>query len=202
MDFMTIDDWLTVITVLALGGMGLLITSAFVGIVMTSRTIAKFPILKGRAFFWHQWITIGLGVTFLLHSLLSLITNERTEITLLNILVPFTAAKETIWLGLGSIALYMLIFTIITSLTVRKKHQKVWRYLHYGTYLALTLGLVHGLFISSNFKTDWKLDFLDAEKVAVELFALILAASIIYRIKLKLRVQLKPTQHKPTQPKL
>ena len=197
MGFMNIDDWLTVITVLALGGMGLLVTAAFVGIVMASRTIAKFPILKGRAFFWHQWVTIGLGFTFLLHSLLSLITSERTEITLFNILVPFTATKETIWLGLGSIALYMLIFTIITSLTVRKKHQKIWRYLHYGTYFALTLGLTHGLFISSNFKKDWKLDFLDAEKVAVELFALLLAASIIYRIKLKLRTQPKLTHPKP-----
>ncbi len=197
MGFMNIDDWLTVITVLALGGMGLLVTAAFVGIVMASRTIAKFPILKGRAFFWHQWVTIGLGFTFLLHSLLSLITSERTEITLFNIMVPFTANKETIWLGLGSIALYMLIFTIITSLTVRKKHQKIWRYLHYGTYFALTLGLVHGLFISSNFKKDWKLDFLDAEKLAVELFALLLAASIIYRIKLKLRTQPKLTHPKP-----
>lgn len=194
---MNIDDWLTVITVLALGGMGLLVTAAFVGIVMASRTIAKFPILKGRAFFWHQWVTIGLGFTFLFHSLLSLITSERTEITLFNILVPFTANIETIWLGLGSIALYMLIFTIIASLTVRKKHQKIWRYLHYGTYLALTLGLVHGLFISSNFKKDWKLDFLDAEKLAVELFALLLAASIIYRIKLKLRTQPKLTHPKP-----
>ena len=193
---MNIDNWLTVITVLGLGGIGLLVTAAFVGIVMASRTIPKFPILKGRAFFWHQWVTIGLGFTFLLHSLLSLITSERTEITLFNILVPFTANKETIWLGLGSITLYMLIFTIITSLTVRKKHPKIWRYLHYGTYLALSFGLVHGLFISSNFKKDWKLDFLDAEKVAVELFALLLAASIIYRIKLKLRTQPKLTHPK------
>lgn len=197
MDFMNIDNWLTVITVLALGGIGLLVTAAFVGIVMASRTIPKFPILKGRAFFWHQWVTIVLGFTFLLHSLFSLITSERTEITLFNILVPFTATKETIWLGLGSIALYMLIFTIITSLTVRKKHQKIWRYLHYGTYLALTLGLIHGLFISSNFKKDWKLDFLDAEKVAVELFALILVVAVIYRIKLKLRTQTKQTHPKP-----
>ena len=186
MSFMNIDDWLTVITVLGLGGIGFLVSMAFIGIVMASRSIPKFPILKGRAFSWHQWGSISLGFTFLLHSLLSLTTTERTEITLLNILVPLTAAKETIWLGLGSIALYMLIFTIITSLTVRKKHQKIWRYLHYGTYLALTLGLIHSLFISSNFKTDWKLDFLDAEKVVVELFALILIAAVAYRVRLKI----------------
>ena len=186
MSFMNIDDWLTVITVLGLGGIGFLVTIAFIGVVMASRTIPKFPILKGRAFSWNQWSSVALGFTFLLHSLLSLTTSERTKITLVNILVPFTAPKETIWLGLGSVALYMLIFTIITSLTIRKKHQKVWRYLHYGTYLALTLGLVHGLFISSNFKTDWKLDFLDAEKVVVELFALILVAAVAYRIRLKI----------------
>ena len=186
MSFMNIDDWLTVITVLGLGGIGFLVTIAFIGIVMASRTIPKFPILKGRAFSWHQWGSIALGFTFLLHSLLSLTTSVRTKITLVNILVPFTAPKETIWLGLGSIALYMLIFTIIASLTIRKKHQKFWRYLHYGTYLALSIGLVHGLFISSTFKTDWKLDFLDAEKVVVELFALILVAAVAYRIRLKI----------------
>ena len=184
---MNTDDWLTLITVLGLGSMGLLICAAFVGIIMSSRTVKNFPALKGKAFSLHQWGTIIIGSCILLHSFLSLTTTERTKIILANLLVPFTAAKETVWLGLGSIALYLIIITITLSLTVRKENQKLWRILHYGTYIALALALVHGLFISSTFKPDWKMDYLDAEKATVEIFGFLFIAAMVYRIRLTLR---------------
>ena len=184
---MNTDDWLTLITILGLGSMGLLVCAAFVGIIMSSRTVKNFPALKGKAFSWHQWSTIIIGSCILLHSLLSLTTSERTKIIWVNLLVPFTADKETVWLGLGSMALYMMVITIVLSLTIRKKNQKAWRAMHYGTYILLALALVHGLLISSTFQPDWKFDFLDAEKVTVEIFGLLLIAAIVYRIRLTLR---------------
>ncbi len=185
--YMNIDDWLLVITILGLGGMGLLVSAAFIGIIMAARTIKNFPILKGRAFAWHQWGTIVIGSCILLHSLLSLTTSERTKITWVNILVPFTATKETVWLGLGSIALYIMAITITLSLTIRKKNQKLWRATHYGTYIVFALGLVHSLFISSTFQPEWKLDYLDAEKLTVELFGTLLIIAIAYRLRLARR---------------
>lgn len=181
---MSIDDWLTLITVFGLTGMGLLVCAASVGVVMAARAIKYFPLLRGKAFAWHQWSTIGIGLLILLHSLLSLTTASRTEITWINIVVPFTAAKETVWLGIGSLALYLLVFTVVSSLTIRKQHPKLWRVFHYGSYLVLVLGLVHGLFISSTFQPDWQLDFLDAEKLAVELFGVLLIFAVIFRIRL------------------
>ena len=180
---MNTDDWLTIITVLGLGSLGVLVGASFVGIIMASRRVQKFPVLKkGRAFSWHLWGTVTIGFALLLHSLLSLNTTERTGITWVNILIPFTAPQETLLLGIGSIALYLLILTIAVSLTIRKKHQKIWRTLHYGTYIALILGTIHGLFISSTFQHDWAFDMFDAEKIAVELSILLIIISVVYRI--------------------
>lgn len=180
---MTTDDWLTVVTVLGLTGSGLLVGASLIGIVMAARAVKHFSFLRGRAFSWHQWGTTFIAVVMLSHSLMSLTTSDRTKIVWQNILVPFTATKETLWLGIGSVALYILVITVAISLTIRKQHLKLWRVLHYGTYIALALGLTHSLFISSTFQPDWKLDFLDAEKVTVELFGLVLVAAAVFRIR-------------------
>lgn len=182
---MNVDDWLTVITVLGLTGAGLLVCTASLGIIMSARATKYVPLLKGKTFPWHKWGSISVGIILLGHSLLSLTTFSRTEITWINIVIPFSAAKETVWLGLGSIALYMLAFTITVSLTIRTKKQKLWRILHYGTYGLFVLGLTHGLFISSTFLSDWQLDFWDAEKIFVELLMLVIIAGVALRIYLK-----------------
>lgn len=184
---MTADDFFTLITVLGLAGMGLLICAAFIGIIMSSRTLKYFPFLQGRVFPWHMWSTIVIGSCLLLHSLFSLSVSARTKITWTNIVVPFTSTKETIWLGLGSLSLYAIVITIVLSLTVRRKSHRLWRLTHYVTYIVLVLGLIHGLFISSTFQPGWKLDYFDAEKVTVEFFGLLLIAAIIYRIRLTSR---------------
>lgn len=184
---MNIDEWLTVVTVLGLVGAGLLVCAACLGVVMSSRTTKYIPLLKGKTFPWHKWGTVSVGIIILAHSLFSLTTFGRTEITWVNIVVPFSATKETVWLGLGSIALYMLAFTITVSLTIRTKQQKLWRVLHYGTYAMLGFGLVHGLFISSTFLPDWRLDILDAEKLFVELLIIIIMAALILRIYVRKR---------------
>lgn len=65
--------------------------------------------------------------------------------SLLDLLIPFHAPYRPLWTGLGSLALYLSV-TLIVSFYLRSVvSRRVWRTLHYLTYLAFGLALVHGL---------------------------------------------------------
>lgn len=64
---------------------------------------------------------------------------------LFDLLIPFRAPYRPIWTGLGSLSLYLSI-ALIASFYLRSVFsRRVWRLMHYLTYLAFGLALVHGL---------------------------------------------------------
>ena len=87
-------------------------------------------------------------------------------LNLFNVLVPFTASKQTLYTGLGTLAFYTLLVTIVTSLNMERIAFAKWRVLHYGTYLFFALGLAHSLLISGEYRTEAELiDFEEPEKI-------------------------------------
>ncbi len=64
--------------------------------------------------------------------------------------VPFLAPYEPLWTGLGTLGLY-LSAALTGSFYLRKQlGQKVWRALHYFTFVAYGLVLVHGIMAGSD----------------------------------------------------
>lgn len=125
--------------------------SSISGLLMSSMLIKKIiptPLLYQL----HQassWIGLGLAG---LHALLLLFDNYFT-FTVANVVVPFTAPYQPIWVGLGIIAWYMMAL-VTTSFSFRKQiGQKNWRRLHYLTFIGFILMTLHGIVAGSDSST-------------------------------------------------
>lgn len=67
------------------------------------------------------------------------------------ILIPFTSSYETISMGIGTIAFYFLIMTIITSKFRKKIGYQRWRKLHALNPLLYICVTMHGLMSGTDF---------------------------------------------------
>jgi sulfoxide reductase heme-binding subunit YedZ len=106
-----------------------------------------------------------------------------------------TAPKQP-WVNvLGALALYALAFVVLTSYFRRELGRKKWKTLHFTAYGTAALFYVHGILTGPQLK-DRPIDFLDGEKVYVELCMLLVIAAATLRIRWQLR-QPPPRVHRP-----
>lgn len=170
-------------------GMGSLVLSSVGGVVMSSRYAAKvarrFPWFgKGRIFANHRLMSlIGAGL-FLLHPIPILFAHHTTGgLNLVNVMVPFTATKQTLYISLGTLAFYALLIVTVSSLLYNRMKRVVWRILHYGTYLFFALGLAHSLLISAEYRNESELiDFEEPEKMILAIMGGLVMSFIVWRI--------------------
>ncbi|WP_144554855.1 hypothetical protein [Bacillus sp. X1(2014)] len=69
-----------------------------------------------------------------------------------DILIPFSGSYETVSMGLGSIATYILILTIVTSKFRKKIGYQRWQKLHALNPILYILVTVHGLMSGTDFQ--------------------------------------------------
>ena len=162
------DDFLLWLArMIGIVGLGLLIISGVGGVLLASRLAQKIKAkwLRGKTFKYHRLISIIGSALFVLHPIPMLFANQTTEMSWWHIFVPFTAPKQTLLIGIGSVAAIILLVVTVTSIFIKYMNRKVWRAIHYGTYAVLFLGLVHGLFISGEFKPGEIFEFEEPEKI-------------------------------------
>src|SRR5439155_5149585 len=70
-------------------------------------------------------------------------------------MVPFASGYRTIWLGLGAVALYLVLAIICTSLIRGWLGHRAWRIVHCLTYAAWPIALVHGIGTGSDTAAIW-----------------------------------------------
>jgi len=178
------DDTLLIIgRWLGIVGLAVLVVSGIGGTLLASRTAQKLKFLKGKTFKYHRLFSlIGAGL-FLLHPIPMILATHTTGMRIRDIFVPFIAPKQTLWIGLGTVAAYVLLVVTVSSIYIKEMKRTTWRALHYGTYLVFVLGLVHGLFISGEFKAGESLDFDEPEKIILLLMALIAVTLPAWRVR-------------------
>lgn len=92
----------------------------------------------------HEFLSI-LGVVFAAVHAVVLLGDHYINFNLLHLLVPFVAPYKPVATGLGTVGLYLAI-AMTGSFYIRKQiGQKTWRKLHYLTFVAYILTIVHGL---------------------------------------------------------
>ena len=113
---------------------GLTLTTKF------ARRLIAAPIAYGL----HEFLSI-LAVSFaLLHSAV-LLGDSYINFTIFHLAIPFIAPYKPLWTGLGTIGLYLTL-ALTGSFYIRKQiGQKIWRALHYLTFVAYLLALGHSL---------------------------------------------------------
>ncbi len=135
---------------------------------MASRTAQRLKFLKGKAFKYHRLLSVIGACLLLLHPIPMALAHRTTGMNVASIFVPGLAPKQPLWIALGIIAAYILIVVTISSLRLKQIKRGTWRVLHYGTYLVFVLGLVHGLFISAEFRGGEQRKEIAAERLESE----------------------------------
>lgn len=70
-------------------------------------------------------------------------------------LLPFSSPYRQIWLGLGGVAMYLIVAVIVTSLLRSHLGRRSWRAVHWLTYAAWPIALVHGLGTGTDTSAVW-----------------------------------------------
>ena len=133
----------------------------------------------------HNWTGyVGLSLS-LLHVILLLLSTEA-KFRIVDVLYPMIGPKQPVINTLGAAALYVLIVVVVTSYYRKEIGHDRWRVIHYGTYLTATLFLIHGIWSDPSLK-DNPIDYLDAEKVGIEVCLLIVVVASFFRWRVALR---------------
>lgn len=178
---------------IGLAGLGLLVWSGIGGVIMASKTAGvlsrRFPKfqawLKGsRLFSRHRLFSLIGASLFLLHPIPMLFSPKTTGgLSLSQVLIPFTAQKQTLYTGLGTLAFWTLLIVTLAALAIKKLPRPTWRALHYGVYLFFVLGLAHGLLISGEYRIEAELiDFEEPEKIILLVMGAITLGFPVWRV--------------------
>lgn len=114
----------------------------------------------------HRWVSL-FAVSFLSIHILSGVLDSFAPIRLLDAVIPFAGTYRPLWLGLGALAFDILLAVTITSLLKKRIGQHTWRAVHWLSYAAWPVAVVHGLGTGSDVRTAWLLAITAACAAAV-----------------------------------
>ena len=97
----------------------------------------------------HRWLSLGM-VAFLLVHVATAIAETYVSIDLVSARVPFTSGYATAWVGLGTLAVDLLVAVVVTSWARHRLPERAWRVVHYAAYLLWPMAVVHGLALGTS----------------------------------------------------
>ena len=170
-----------------LAAMTLLTLNILIGLIMSVKynPVRNWPHRRINTFKIHNW-TAYIALTIAAIHPVIILFSSTAKFTLVHILYPVNAPRQP-WINvLGALALYTLAFVVLTSYFRRELGRKKWKTLHFTAYGTAALFYAHGILTDPNLK-DSPIDFLDGEKVYVELCMLVVIVAATLRIRWQLR---------------
>lgn len=104
----------------------------------------------------HKNISI-LAVVFLAVHVVTAVLDTFAPISIASVFIPFAGKYRPLWLGMGALALDLLLALLITSLLRDRMGHRTWRLLHWAAYLCWPVAIVHGLGTGTDTKLGWVL---------------------------------------------
>ena len=133
----------------------LLSTVVVLGILSTLR------VQSGR---WPRFLTTGLHrnlalmtLVFLVLHIVTAVVDPFTNLGWAAAFVPFSSYYRTFWLGLGVISFELLLAIVVTSLVRGYLGHRAWRAIHWLTYAAWPVGVLHGIGTGTDTWSAWML---------------------------------------------
>ncbi|HEY8912300.1 ferric reductase-like transmembrane domain-containing protein [Lacisediminihabitans sp.] len=108
-----------------------------------------------------------LASVFLLIHIVSLFFDSYAQLRVVDFFVPFLGAAKPFWLGLGTVALDLLLAIIVTSLLRRWIGRRVFRVVHWFTYALWPVALAHSIGNGTDGTSVWFLALALASVVLV-----------------------------------
>lgn len=139
--------------------------SVVYGLLLSTKildAIARRPV----SFALHQDLeAVGLGLAGIHGALLGL---DRTiHFSFVDLLVPFAAPYRPIAVGIGQLALYVVLLVTLSFYARRRIGHRAWRMLHYLTFLAFAGSTLHGILSGTDTSQPWAFAIYTASTVAV-----------------------------------
>ncbi len=96
-----------------------------------------------------------LSVVFLAVHIASVVVDPYVTIGWVETVVPWTGTYRPFWVGLGAVALDLVIALIVTSLVRVRMGRRSWRVIHWLAYAAWPAALAHGLGAGTDLSSGW-----------------------------------------------
>jgi predicted ferric reductase len=138
----------------AFAALSLLWLSMVLGMGITNKMARTWP-GAAAAFAIHEYVSL-VGLAFAAFHALVILGDHYINITLLQVLVPFTTADyRPLWIGIGQVGFYVWLIVALSFYIRSSIGQKTWRSLHYASFAMYLMGLFHGLFSGTDTNTPW-----------------------------------------------
>ena len=96
-------------------------------------------------------------LVFLALHIVTAVVDPFTNLGWAAAVIPFSSYYRTFWLGLGVISFELLVAIVVTSLVRGMLGHRAWRAIHWLTYAAWPIGVVHGLGTGTDAWSAWML---------------------------------------------
>ena len=145
--------------------LGFLTASVLLGILTSFRwsspTWPRFVVE-----FVHRNVSL-LVLVFLAIHVVTVVADSFAPIRWIDVVVPFVSAYRPFWLGLGAVAVDLLLALVVTSLLRHRIGFTTWRFVHWLAYACWPVAVLHGLGTGSDARSGLVLVFTAACVVAV-----------------------------------
>ncbi len=113
---------------------------------------------------WPRFVTAELhrsvallSMVFMAIHIVIAVVDPYTALGWASALIPFSVAYRQVWLGLGSVSMYLILAVIVTSLLRARIGARTWRAVHWLTYASWPVALLHGYGTGTDSTTLWML---------------------------------------------
>ncbi|MCX5330973.1 ferric reductase-like transmembrane domain-containing protein [Streptomyces sp. NBC_00140] len=139
----------------ATGAVCLVLFTVVVVLGMAVRLRVKIPGLpRFGTISLHRSLSLSATAFLALHIAFATV-DSYVDITVLDAIVPFVSDYQPLWLGLGTVALDLMLAVLITSLLRNRIGHRTWRATHWLAYASWPVALIHGIGIGTDTGTDW-----------------------------------------------
>jgi predicted ferric reductase len=113
---------------------------------------------------WPRFVTASLhknvsllATVFIAVHIVTSVLDGFVRIRWLEVVVPFIGLYRPEWLGLGAVAVDLMVALVITSLLRQYLGYRTWRAIHWTAYACWPLAFIHGLGTGSDTAFGWDL---------------------------------------------
>lgn len=166
--------------------LGLLTLNVLLGLLLTHKynPVRGWPHRRVNTVRLHNW-TGYLALAFALVHPVLLLFSATAGFGVMDLLWPPGAPRQPTITTLGALAFWLMGFVVGTSLLWQERRamsRRLWKRLHFATYAMFPFYAIHGVFSDPALK-DHAPDYLDGEKVFVELCVLVVLLAIAWRVR-------------------
>jgi len=163
--------------------MVLLTLNILLGLLLSARynTVRSWPHRRLPVFDIHNWTAYVALALIVIHPVL-LLFSETAHFHVVDVLFPIHSPHQTLYNIWGALAFYCVLFVVVTSYVRSRLGSRLWKKLHYVSYAGAGFLFAHGVMIDPDLK-ERAPDYLDGEKVLVEVCALLILAATVWRIR-------------------